>query len=81
MLSRIKTLFVVKQQMMSSTGLKKMGAILETIGSGMRKRFKSGSIVGHITQIYPLSSVRGVISAHCIYIKNLGEIVERMDEK
>ena len=35
-----------------------------------------GTIIGAHSNIYPLSSVRGVVNAHSIY-KNQGEVVEK----
>ena len=37
-----------------------------------------GSIIGKNTNIYPLSSVRGVVLDHSIY-KNQNEIIEKTD--
>ena len=38
-----------------------------------------GSVIGKNTNIYPLSSVRGVIKANSIY-KNMNEIVEKKQQ-
>ena len=37
-----------------------------------------GTVVGKHTNIYPLSSIRGVVPEHSIY-KNQNEIVEKID--
>ena len=37
-----------------------------------------GTVVGKHTNIYPLSSIRGVVPEHSIY-KNQKEIVEKID--
>ena len=38
-----------------------------------------GSVIGAHTNVYPLSSVRGVIPGHSIYKKE-GEIAEKREE-
>lgn len=50
------------------TGLRKIGAILaEHVEVGCGSVLNPGTIVGKNTQIYPLSSVRGVVAAESIY--------------
>ena len=60
------------------TGMKKFGAML---GDEVEVRCGSvlnpGTVVGSHTNIYPLSSVRGVVPAGSIY-KKQGEIVEKI---
>ena len=59
------------------TGIKKIGAMLgDEVEIGCGSVLNPGTIVGKHTNIYPLSSVRGVISANSIY-KNKNEIVEK----
>lgn len=59
------------------TGLKKMGAILgDFVEVGCGSVLNPGTVIGRHSNIYPLSSVRGVVPAGCIY-KNQGEIVEK----
>lgn len=50
------------------TGLKKFGAMLgDCVEVGCNSVLNPGSVIGPDTNIYPLSSVRGVIPAHSIY--------------
>ena len=59
------------------TGLKKFGAMLgDCVEVGCGSILNPGSVIGPHTNIYPLSSVRGVIPPNHIY-KNAGEIVEK----
>lgn len=59
------------------TGLKKFGAMLgDLVEVGCGTVLNPGSVVGRECSIYPLSSVRGCISAGSIY-KKQGEVVER----
>ena len=59
------------------TGLKKIGAMLgDNVEVGCGSVLNPGSIIGKNTNIYPLSSVRGVVPANSIY-KNQNEIVEK----
>ena len=61
----------------NSTGLKKIGAMLgDGVEVGCGSILNPGSVVGKNSNIYPLSSVRKVIPANCIY-KNQNEIVEK----
>lgn len=58
------------------TGLKKLGAILgDNVEIGCNSVLNPGSIVGRNSQVYPLSSVRGVVPAQSIY-KRAGEVVD-----
>lgn len=64
-----KTLVVVKSQEEAvETGLKKFGAMLgDCVEVGCNSVLNPGSVIGPDTNIYPLSSVRGVVPAHSIY--------------
>ncbi|MGI6110769.1 MAG: UDP-N-acetylglucosamine pyrophosphorylase [Bilifractor sp.] len=62
------------------TGMRKIGAMLgdwTEIGCG--SVLNPGSVIGAHTNVYPLSSVRGVIPGHSIYKKE-GEIAEKREE-
>ena len=59
------------------TGLKKFGAMLgDEVEVGCGSVLNPGTIVGSHTNIYPLSSVRGVVPSNSIY-KNKTEIAEK----
>lgn len=59
------------------TGLKKFGAMLgDEVEVGCNSVLNPGTVVGKHSNIYPLSSVRGVVPANHIY-KKQGEIVEK----
>jgi len=59
------------------TNLKKFGAMLgDHVEIGCNSVLNPGSIVGANTTVYPLSYVRGFVSANSIY-KKQGEIVEK----
>lgn len=59
------------------TGLKKFGAMIgDNVEVGCGSILNPGSVIGRNTNIYPLSSVRGVVSANSIY-KNQNEIVNK----
>ena len=63
------------------TGLKKMGAMLgDFVEVGCNSVLNPGTVVGRDTNIYPLSSVRGLVPAHSIY-KAGGVIVPKHREK
>lgn len=60
------------------TGLKKFGAMIgDNVEVGCGSVLNPGSVIGKNTNIYPLSSVRGVVPGNSIY-KNKNEIVEKM---
>jgi NDP-sugar pyrophosphorylase family protein len=60
------------------TGLKKFGAMLgDNVEVGCGSVLNPGTVVGRSTNIYPLSSVRGVVKSGSIY-KKQGEIVEKV---
>ena len=73
-----KRLVIVKGQGEElPTGLKKFGAMLgDYVEVGCGSVLNPGSVIGPHTNIYPLSSVRGVIAPNHIF-KNAGEIVEK----
>ncbi len=59
------------------TGLKKFGAMLgDFVEVGCNSVLNPGTVIGRESNIYPLSSVRGVVKAHSIY-KTGGVIVEK----
>ena len=59
------------------TGLKKFGAILgDEVEVGCGSVLNPGTFIGKKSQIYPLSSVRGVVAENSIY-KRAGEIVTK----
>lgn len=60
-----------------ATGLKKFGAMLgDFVEVGCGSVLNPGTVVGRNSNIYPLSSVRGVIPADSIY-KHAGEVVTK----
>ena len=73
-----KKLVVVKNKNEKiETGLKKFGAMLgDCVEVGCGSVLNPGTVIGKNTNIYPLSSVRGVIKEKSIY-KKQGEIVEK----
>ena len=59
------------------TGIKKFGAMIgDEVEVGCGSILNPGTVVGKNTNIYPLSSVRGVVPEKSIY-KNQNEIVEK----
>lgn len=59
------------------TGLKKFGAMIgDNVEVGCGSVLNPGSVIGRNTNIYPLSSVRGVVPPNSIY-KNQNEIVNK----
>lgn len=75
-----KKLVIVKNgKEQIETGLKKFGAMLgDEVEVGCGSVLNPGTVVGKHTNIYPLSSIRGVVPEHSIY-KNQKEIVEKID--
>lgn len=73
-----KSLVVVKDGAdQIATGRKKFGAMLgDYVEVGCNSVLNPGTVVGRHTNIYPLSSVRGVIPPECIY-KKQGEVVPK----
>lgn len=59
------------------TGLKKVGAMLgDGVEVGCGSVLNPGTVIGRNSNIYPLSSVRGVVPANSIY-KKQGEVAEK----
>ena len=59
------------------TGLKKLGAILGDFAEvGCNSVLNPGTVIGRGSNVYPLSSVRGIVPANCIY-KSSSEIVTK----
>lgn len=59
------------------TGMKKVGAMLgDCVEVGCNSVLNPGTVVGRQSNVYPLSSVRGVVPANSIY-KTGGVIVEK----
>ena len=61
------------------TGLKKFGAMLgDFVEVGCNSVLNPGTVIGRHTNVYPLSSVRGVIPANSIF-KKPGEVVQKKE--
>ena len=73
-----KKLVVVKNKEENiETGLKKFGAMLgDNVEIGCGSVLNPGTVIGKNTNVYPLSSVRGVVPSNSIY-KKQNEIVEK----
>ncbi|MBR1861028.1 MAG: UDP-N-acetylglucosamine pyrophosphorylase [Lachnospiraceae bacterium] len=72
-----KKLVVVKGEEKYETGLKKFGAMLgDNVEVGCGSILNPGSVIGRNVNIYPLSSVRGIVPGGNIY-KKAGEVVEK----
>lgn len=73
-----KKLVIVKNgEEKIETGLKKFGAMIgDNVEVGCGTVLNPGTVIGRNTNIYPLSSVRGVIKENSIY-KNQNEIIEK----
>ncbi len=73
-----KKLVVVKNgKEQIETGIKKFGAMIgDEVEVGCGSVLNPGTVVGRNTNIYPLSSVRGVVPEKSIY-KNKNEIAEK----
>ena len=71
-----KKLVIVKNiEEKIETGLKKFGAMIgDCVEVGCGSILNPGSVIGKNTNIYPLSSVRGVVPENIIY-KNQNEII------
>ena len=76
-----KTLVVIKSgNERIETGRKKVGAVLGDFAEvGCGSVLNPGTVIGRNTNIYPLSSVRGVIPENSI-LKNSGEVVTKRNE-
>lgn len=73
-----KTLVVVKEGTEKvETRLKKFGAMLgDYVEVGCNSVLNPGTVIGRCSNIYPLSSVRGVVPSDCIY-KNKNDVVKK----
>lgn len=73
-----KLLVVVKgDEYRIETGIKKFGAMLgDDAEIGCNSVLNPGTIIGRNSNVYPLSSVRGVVPANSIY-KKAGDIVKK----
>ena len=73
-----KTLVTVKNGGETfETSLKKFGAMIgDGVEVGCGSVLNPGTVIGKNTNIYPLSSVRGVVEANSIY-KKAGEVAEK----
>lgn len=67
-----KKLVVIKNgDEMIETGRKKVGAMIgDNVEVGCGSVLNPGTVIGRDSNIYPLSSVRGVVKAHSIYKKD-----------
>ena len=76
-----KTLVIVKAGDVSiETGLKKFGAMLgDNVEVGCGSILNPGSVIGRNVNIYPLSSVRGVVPSDSIY-KKASEVVAKKED-
>lgn len=74
-----KKLVIVKDgEEKIETGLKKFGAMIgDEVEVGCGSILNPGTVIGRNTNIYPLSSVRGVIPEKSIY-KRQGEVVNKI---
>ena len=71
-----RTLVVIHGDTNIETGIKKVGAFLgDYVEVGCNSVLNPGTVIGRHSNVYPLSSVRGVVPANAIY-KN-GVIVEK----
>ena len=73
-----KTLVVIKaKDEQIATGRKKVGAMLgDCVEVGCNSVLNPGTVIGRHSNVYPTSSVRGVVPANSIY-KGSGNIVEK----
>ena len=73
-----KTLVMVHAgQVEMKTGLKKFGAILgDHVEVGCNSVLNPGTVLGRNTNVYPLSSVRGVVEENCI-VKTGGVVIKK----
>ena len=73
-----KKLVVIKNGIEKiETGMKKVGAMIgDNVEIGCGSVLNPGTVIGRNSNVYPLSSVRGVVSKNSIY-KNRNEIVEK----
>ena len=73
-----KTLVVVKaEDEQIETGRKKFGAMLgDNVEVGCNSVLNPGTVIGRFTNVYPTSSVRGVIPANSIYKDSVHIVVK-----
>lgn len=73
-----KSLVVIKHgDQRLETNLKKVGAVLgDFVEVGCGSVLNPGTVIGRGSQVYPLSSVRGVVPANSIY-KCAGEVIAK----
>ncbi len=72
-----KTLVVIHAKEPIETGLKKVGALIgDNVEVGCNSVLNPGTVIGRGSNIYPLSSVRGVVPENSIYKAN-GNIVAK----
>ena len=75
-----KKLVIVKGENKYETGLKKFGAMLgDNVEVGCGSILNPGSVIGRNVNIYPLSSVRGVVPSDSIY-KKASEVVTKTED-
>lgn len=76
-----KKLVVVKNgEEKIETGMKKFGAMIgDEVEVGCGSILNPGTVIGRNSNIYPLSSVRGVVAKESIY-KKQGEVVKKIIE-
>ncbi|MCI8273686.1 MAG: UDP-N-acetylglucosamine pyrophosphorylase [Clostridia bacterium] len=73
-----KLIVVKNEEEKIETGLKKLGAIIgDYVEIGCGTVLNPGCVIGRNTNIYPLSSVRGVISENSIY-KNQNDVINKI---
>ena len=73
-----KLVVVKKKKKKIETGLKKFGCMIgDNVEVGCGSVLNPGSVIGRNSNIYPLSSVRGVIASNSIYKKH-GDIVSKI---
>lgn len=74
-----KKLVIVKNgKEQIETGIKKFGAMIgDEVEVGCGSVLNPGTVIGKNTNIYPLSSVRGVVQSNSIY-KNQNQIVKKI---
>ena len=75
-----KSLVVIHGDRDIPTGIKKVGAFLgDHVEVGCNSVLNPGTVIGRNSNVYPTSSVRGVVPSNCIY-KTGGKIVEKNKE-
>ena len=74
-----KTLVVIHGEEKMETGQKKVGALLgDFVEVGCNSVLNPGTVIGRNSNVYPLSSVRGVVPANSIY-KTGGVIIAKKE--